>query len=501
MYLYRKNGCMGIMRIYCAECNKEHMVSSVGKWSSILEDFEDYMYRAASELTGKEFAIILPIVDDYESASYEYQNDYETLGIMHLESEYYDNEGFKMKFKKGENYYKYIDNLFPFISGASTECPYCGSEYVIECYANNNFESSVASLAKVLQREKDINVDIKKSVSKQIQALREKVVVPVSTSNKRDPNLQEYLTKLIGIESNIYICEQHLSEIFENSQLIRLQGELYRAYVEGAMPDRRSVLDIPPEPEYKMLGLFRRAKVREENERLEREYSKKIKPLQEAKEAFEIEWVEYISNIKELHGKAKSALDEATATKDYSRFINNVEETESAKNRLAQYEYFQDEIEECKKHLLELYELRAQMHSMNIIYPKYLEFVVLTILAEYLESGRCSELTGPYGAYNLYESELRMNLVINNLEHISEKLEDIKQNQHMTYMVFNDISNKLDSLKASTSERLDRLISAADEIERNSAISAHNTQMTAQYAHMAAVEAETSNYLRIFFDK
>ena len=489
---------MGIMRIYCAVCNKKHMVSAVGKQ---FNDFEDYMYHAAFELTGKEYATISMVGYDGESASYEYQNDYETLGILHCESQYYDGEGAKMDFKKGENYYKYIDNLFPFSSGASTKCPYCGSEYVTEHYANNDFESNIASMAKVLQREKDINPDIKEDVNKQIQTLREKVVVPTSISSKCDVNLQEYLTKLIGIESNIYICEQHLLKIFEDAQFISVKGELYREYVEGVRPNRRVVQDIPPEPEYKNLGLFRRAKVREENERLEREYFEKIKPLQDAKEAFEIEWVKYNSNIKKLYDKAKSALDEAILTKDYSYFLGDADNAESVKNNIAQYECFQGEISECKKHLLELYELRAQMHSLNIIYPKYREFVVLTILAEYLESGRCSELTGPYGAYNLYESELRMNLIINNLEHISEKLEDIKQNQHMTYMVFNDISKKLDSLNASTNERLDRLISAADEIERNSVISAHNTQRAAQYAHMAAVEAETSNYLRIFFDK
>ena len=54
-------------------------------------------------------------------------------------------------------------------------------------------------------------------------------------------------------------------------------------------------------------------------------------------------------------------------------------------------------------------------------------------ICEYLESGRCSELGGPDGAYNLFEQEIRMNLIITQLGSILSKLDRIQANQAMLY--------------------------------------------------------------------
>ena len=47
---------------------------------------------------------------------------------------------------------------------------------------------------------------------------------------------------------------------------------------------------------------------------------------------------------------------------------------------------------------------------------------------EYILSGRCTELDGFKGAYNLYEQETRMDIVIMRLDDIYEELEEIKEN-------------------------------------------------------------------------
>lgn len=83
-----------------------------------------------------------------------------------------------------------------------------------------------------------------------------------------------------------------------------------------------------------------------------------------------------------------------------------------------------------------------ELYSQNIIFPKYRSLVAITMINEYLESGRCSELEGANGAYNLYEMELRQNIVIGQLSNIIGNLEQIRNNQYSLYEELTK-SNKL----------------------------------------------------------
>ncbi|MBQ6825945.1 MAG: hypothetical protein IJP34_04725 [Clostridia bacterium] len=74
-----------------------------------------------------------------------------------------------------------------------------------------------------------------------------------------------------------------------------------------------------------------------------------------------------------------------------------------------------------------------QLYNKDIIFPKYRNLVAISVISEYLTSGRCSELEGPNGAYNLYELELRQNIIINQLSSILSNLEQIKNNQYTLY--------------------------------------------------------------------
>lgn len=77
--------------------------------------------------------------------------------------------------------------------------------------------------------------------------------------------------------------------------------------------------------------------------------------------------------------------------------------------------------------------LLEKFYASEIIYPKYRTLPALTSIYEYFMTGRCTELTGPHGAYNLYEDELRKDTVISQLNTVIENLEQIRQNQYMLY--------------------------------------------------------------------
>lgn len=99
-------------------------------------------------------------------------------------------------------------------------------------------------------------------------------------------------------------------------------------------------------------------------------------------------------------------------------------------------EYDQKGTQITQKHydvLASLETALQEFYDQNVIFPKYRNMVAITTINEYLMSGRCYELEGPNGAYNLYEMELRQNIIIGQLSSIISSLEQIRNNQFSLY--------------------------------------------------------------------
>ncbi len=86
------------------------------------------------------------------------------------------------------------------------------------------------------------------------------------------------------------------------------------------------------------------------------------------------------------------------------------------------------------------------LKDSNVIYQSYHDIVPICQFIQYLESGRCSDLTGPHGCYNLYEQELRQNLIISNLMQIGKDIKTIQNNQVMMYKTLSSIDSKMGEL-------------------------------------------------------
>ena len=89
------------------------------------------------------------------------------------------------------------------------------------------------------------------------------------------------------------------------------------------------------------------------------------------------------------------------------------------------------------------------LYNLDYIYPTYRNLTALTSIYEYFATGRCSELTGPHGAYNLYEDEVRKDMIIAQLNTVIENLEQIKQNQ---YKLYQQVQGILRNTQAVTAE-------------------------------------------------
>ena len=114
------------------------------------------------------------------------------------------------------------------------------------------------------------------------------------------------------------------------------------------------------------------------------------------------------------------------------------------------------------------------LYAKNVIYAKYRNLVTVSTLYEYIDSGRCFELEGPNGAYNLYEGELRADIIISSLNNIISNLESIRNNQYTLYQT-------ITRTNATTHELLRDI---------------NNSQMlTSYYAKQAALAASADRYI------
>ncbi len=118
-------------------------------------------------------------------------------------------------------------------------------------------------------------------------------------------------------------------------------------------------------------------------------------------------------------------------------------------------------------------------YDAGVIYGKYqYDFAAVASFLDYFMSGRCSTLgenRGGDGAYNLYESELRQNLIINKLDQVLAKLDQIWDNQYSLACAIQEGNRTSQRLVQAT----ERLAIAGEQTARNSEIAAYNSQQSA----------------------
>lgn len=152
----------------------------------------------------------------------------------------------------------------------------------------------------------------------------------------------------------------------------------------------------------------------------------------------------------------------ANADYDEKRVLHRTNQDETLK-RLA------SSLEETRKIL-------AAYYAKGVIFEKYRNLVAMTTIYEYFASGRCSELEGPNGAYNLYEQETRQDVVITNLQEINKNLGRIQNNQ---YVLFKTMNEGVESLRKIQSD-VTGMATCVKNIEKSSAISAYCSKIMAE---------------------
>lgn len=133
------------------------------------------------------------------------------------------------------------------------------------------------------------------------------------------------------------------------------------------------------------------------------------------------------------------------------------------------------EISKARMKLDETEKILLKYYASDIIYTKYQGLIPVTMFCEYFASGRCDTLTGHEGAYNIYENEIRLNLIIVKLEEVVDKLDQIQQNQYMLASMLEQNNRELQSIKSAVSMQTATL----ERIEDNTEVSNYYNRITA----------------------
>lgn len=146
-----------------------------------------------------------------------------------------------------------------------------------------------------------------------------------------------------------------------------------------------------------------------------------------------------------------------------------------------------------KKELISLKEMYKQTaetleryYQEDIIFVKYRNLIAVSSFYEYFISGRCSCLEGHEGAYNIFENEIRQNVIISKLDEVISHLESIEQVQYMLYSAIQESNRETEKISKEVfnmAYNLKKIENSTALIEYNNRITAENTEFLKWYAY------------------
>ena len=129
-------------------------------------------------------------------------------------------------------------------------------------------------------------------------------------------------------------------------------------------------------------------------------------------------------------------------------------------------------------------DLLKKFYAVDCIYPKYRTLPALTSIYEYFITGRCDSLIGPHGAYNLFEDEVRKDMVISQLSTVIANMEQIKNNQYQLYQQVSYIQQNTQEIENELKQIKGYTVSLTELTALNayySAVTARNTEISMAY--------------------
>lgn len=170
-----------------------------------------------------------------------------------------------------------------------------------------------------------------------------------------------------------------------------------------------------------------------------------------------------------------SSIDKEEAAVEKQNRKIEIENEQNRKRRQWVVEQFEKELRIVEKSYYETLDILESYYAKGVIYKKYQNFVAVSSFYEYLDSGRCTTLEGHEGAYNIFENELRQNVIIEKLDEVIRYLDRIEGNQSMLYYAIQESNQMVNQMSGELIEVSTKLTG----IENNSAVVAYNSRIAA----------------------
>lgn len=424
-------------------------------------------------------------------------------------------------------------------------CPVCGSQIPQskEYYRRwRNFtlviQKSVDDISAEMRELRDLHdASVIEDKLSQIELCSNSVstslIAAQSSQIKDNPEaLKKYIAHLIMLESNIYSIKKRLSTLYaqqhqnacdivrtrnlplfsKEQELAKLRKQLEQCAAELEKlrtvvitdPDSVEYPEEPQKPELLKVGAFDFiVGNKKQNEyRMElfesitmENYRKKVAECDAEKARLQKIAEEHPLKVAETQHKLQEKQHEIKQIENEIDLIRS-DSSSHALPALSIKALLENEIKQAESLLRKLLDTRNQLYGHEVVFGKYRNLVALSSFQEYLMSGRCTSLEGANGAYNLYESELRADLIIGKLSDILTSLEQIKETQYTIVSLLDSINRNMKQLNRT----MDAVYNAVYDIRTDtkdvkqyvahiaetSEVIAHNTAVTAYYSKINA---------------
>jgi len=161
--------------------------------------------------------------------------------------------------------------------------------------------------------------------------------------------------------------------------------------------------------------------------------------------------------------------------------LNVSNDNARVQRELAQKQYLQTQCDTLAAMLGTSKKKLEKMYSYNILEEKYRNIVAVASIYEYLKHERTRSLQrvgSDEGAYNIFESEVRLNKIITNTDIIIQKLDVVIENQREFANTMKNAQNSINNLVTSTNNMSARLQSGMKQLNASVELSNYQQQQT-----------------------
>ena len=123
------------------------------------------------------------------------------------------------------------------------------------------------------------------------------------------------------------------------------------------------------------------------------------------------------------------------------------------------------------------------LYNTGIIEKEYRDFAAVTTFYSYFRKEYCDRLAGPNQAYDRYDQALKIGEIINKLDIIINKLDEIAKNQAYLAALLRDSNDTLGGIARGNQKMLETM----EAVEENSSLTEYNTRCAAESSKVTAM--------------